>query len=78
MRKICVTILLALILTGCAPSHTVIPDPAKAHRLSRKVKAFIWVRRADGKLQEVRAEIPAGHLVVPPSFAKPSRPNTGP
>lgn len=66
LKIVCV----AVLLTGCKPIQTVIPDPTAPHQVSRRTKVRAWLRKPGGEKQEVMLEVPAGWWLLPPQWAK--------
>ena len=50
----------ALLLSGCVPSATVIPDPLLLHQLAEDAQATILVRAPGGKVEKQRVKLQAG------------------
>jgi len=66
MRNAVIISLLLLMQSCILPRHTAIPSDQIPHKLAEDASVFIWVRRADGKLQKEAVNAQAGWWIASP------------
>ena len=68
MTKTLAALIACVLLCGCLPRETTLPDRSIVHRVAKPVAVVIWVRRADGSLVEESVRLEPGWYVAAPEI----------